>query len=164
MVQQVAATGTEDISNLPLEDLTCRSRQPLPVLGEDEEPLGASASFEEDLDEKNLVDINEVMDEEAEERRNQQELVEGTEEPAAPEGPCDAPGAKTGTEPEEAKPSGSTSPCGAEEEVELCEASSGAPAKGGLEAELQSAGVLWRSGRERKKPVALYVPQEFTQR
>ncbi|CDJ64213.1 SNF2 family N-terminal domain containing protein, putative [Eimeria necatrix] len=163
-IVQVAATGTEDISNLPLEDLTCRSRQPLPVLGEDEEPLGASASFEEDLDEKNLVDINEVMDEEAEERRNQQQLVEGTEEPAAPEGPCDAPGAKTGTEPEEAKPSGSTSPCGAEEEVELCEASSGAPPKGGLEAELQSAGVLWRSGRERKKPVALYVPQEFTQR
>lgn len=36
--------------------------------------------------------------------------------------------------------------------------------KGDLEKELQNAGVLWRSGRERKKPTAVYVPQEFGQR
>lgn len=150
-----------------LEDLVSRPRQPLPVLGEDEEPLvlEASASFEEDVDEKNLVDINEVMDEEAEERRNQQHLAEGTEEPPAPEGPCEGAGGKPSTDGDEAKPSGSTSPGGAEEECEMCEATAtGVGGKGGLEAELQSAGVLWRSGRERKKPVALYVPQEFTQR
>ncbi|CDJ33855.1 SNF2 family N-terminal domain containing protein, putative [Eimeria mitis] len=166
-IVQMAATGTEDIANLHLEDLVSRPRQPLPVLGEDEEPLvlEGSAPFEEDLDEKNLVDINEVMDEEAEERRNQQQLAEGTEEPAAPEGPCEGSGGKATTEGEEAKPSGSTSPGGgAEEEVEICETQTTGPTKGGLEAELQSAGVLWRSGRERKKPVALYVPQEFTQR
>lgn len=167
--QQVAATGTEDISGLSLEDLTERPRQPLPVLGEDEEPLAveSSASFEEDVDERNLVDINEVMDEEAEERRIQQQLAEGTEETPTVEGALDGAVGKAAAEGEEAKLSGSSSPCNAEEEVggdsEAAAAAAGT-AKGGLEAELQSAGVLWRSGRERKKPVALYVPQEFTQR
>lgn len=171
LLQQVAATGTEDISNLSLEDLTSRPRQPLPVLGEDEEPLLAegSASFEEDLDEKNLVDINEVMDEEAEERRNQQQLAEGTEETPGAEGTTfDVQGGRSFTEGDETKQSGYSSPCNAEEEASgdgCCDASSAPGAgKGTLEAELQSAGVLWRSGRERKKPVAVYVPQEFTQR
>ena len=149
--------------------MASRPRQPLPVLGDDEEPLltGAPASFEEDLDEKNLVDITEVMDEEAEERRNQQQLAEGTEETAGVEGVFDISGGKAGIEGEEAKQSGSTSPCIAEDDAvaDPCTDTSAASApKGGLEAELQSAGVLWRSGRERKKPVALYVPQEFTQR
>ncbi|XP_026192817.1 uncharacterized protein LOC34618788, partial [Cyclospora cayetanensis] len=171
-IVQVASTGTEDISSRALEDLVMRPRQPLPVLGEDEEPLvaGVSAAFEEDVDEKNLVDITEVMDEEAEERQNQQQLVEDAEDAAGgADGPFEGSGGKCMTEGEDAKQSGSSSPCIAEDENsgDTCSeaaASSAPSAKGSLEAELHSAGVLWRSGRERKKPVALYVPQEFTQR
>ncbi|KAL8452344.1 hypothetical protein Emag_002463 [Eimeria magna] len=166
-----------DISSLCLEDLVERPRQPLPVLGDDEEPLAAEAVGEDDVDEKNLVDITEVMDEEAEERRVQQQLAEGTEE-----APPDLPAGKPPPDGEEAKLSGGSSPCHLDEEPSDSQPAAAAAAatgsaaagpatagpaaagKGGLEAELQSAGVLWRSGRERKKPVALYVPQEFTQR
>ncbi|KAL8272339.1 hypothetical protein Esti_003750 [Eimeria stiedai] len=168
-IVQVAASGAQDISSLNLEDLVERPRQPLPVLGDDEEPLAAEAVVEDDVDEKNLVDITEVMDEEAEERRVQQQLAEGTEE-ALP----DLPAGKPPPDGEETKLSGGSSPCHLDEEPSDSQPAAGAAGaaagaaaaagKGALEAELQSAGVLWRSGRERKKPVALYVPQEFTQR
>lgn len=175
-----------DVSSLPLEDLIARPRQPLPVADEErevsaEDSAGVSAAEGED----ELVDIAEVMDEEAEEQRLQQPLADGAD--------ALGPASKAEVMDEEAKAAASRSPsppapscafddaaladdaasaAGAgqiSQRISSAESSEGvgeaaAPGKRLSEAELQNAGVLWRSGRERRKPVAVYVPQEFTAR
>ncbi|KFH16279.1 SWI2/SNF2-containing PHD finger protein [Toxoplasma gondii MAS] len=209
-IVEVAAKNPVSIAECSLEELTDRQRLPLPELM-DGEGNGDSALLDssrittnEDGDDdelgsrdgENMVDIDEVMNEEAEEQNKRFQLLESADS-VSPDtgsvemgvagcggstgGPQDSPeGSKTTSENETAfareieraregeegrTPTGDQAvPSPAEGENDASRGSGTGRTKGKLENELQRAGVLWRSERERKKPIAVYVPQEFGQR
>ncbi|CBZ54659.1 putative SNF2 family N-terminal domain containing protein [Neospora caninum Liverpool] len=212
-IVEVAAKNPVSIAECSLEELTERQRLPLPELTDgagsavgdgsllDSSRITTNEDGEEDelgsRDEENMVDIDEVMNEEAEEQNKQAQLVDSADTVLPDAGNVEMGGSSGG--PRDGAEEGcskttSENECGSARESERAregddgrtpagEQSAQSPAegrdagehdasrgpgvgrtKGKLENELQRAGVLWRSERERKKPIAVYVPQEFGQR